>query len=124
MRKSLSVGVVTTSYPDAPSEVSSQARGRPEIDFAQWKDARLAAQVCPTQAIACRDTYGEREATLDLGKCVFCGLCAETEPAIRMTPNCLLATAKRGDLKQTARYRLSKDGRQERLLDGPQAAPT
>ena len=123
LRKSLSVGVVTTSYPDAPSEVSSQARGRPDIDFAQWKDARLAAQVCPTQAIACRDTYGEREATLDLGKCVFCGLCAETEPAIRMTANCLLATAKRNDLKQTARYRLSKDGRQERLLEGPRGTP-
>ena len=54
LRKSLSVGVVTTSYPDAPSEVSSQARGRPDIDFAQWKDARLAAQVdqFPFQGLA------------------------------------------------------------------------
>src|SRR5438552_5089390 len=85
LRKSLATGVVTTSYPRTPAEVSSHARGRPEIDFANWKDARPAATVCPTGAIAFADDAGVRTATLDLGKCIFCGLCAEADTAIRMT---------------------------------------
>ena len=50
IRKSLATGVVTTDYPQTPAEVSSQARGRPEIDFAKWKDARPAVAACPTGA--------------------------------------------------------------------------
>ncbi len=42
-------------YPRTPAEVSSQARGRPEIDLARWQDARAAAAACPTGAIACDD---------------------------------------------------------------------
>ena len=121
LRKSFSTGVVTTTYPENPAEVSSRARGAPEIDFPQWKDARPAAAVCPTQAISCCDTYGEREATLDLGKCIFCGLCAEADSAIRITPWCELATARRHDLKLTARYRLAKDGTHQQVLETPAA---
>ena len=51
LRQSLKIGVVTTSYPDPPAEVSRRARGRPEIDWANWRDARPAAAVCPTGAI-------------------------------------------------------------------------
>src|ERR1041385_2118315 len=99
LRKSLSTGVVTTSYPQTPAEVSSRARGRPEIDFATWRDARAAAAVCPTGALACADKEGKRAATLDLGKCVFCGLCAEADPAIRMSNRCELAARRGGDLQ-------------------------
>ena len=42
LRQSLKTGVVTTSYPKTPAEVSSRARGKPEIDWANWKDARPA----------------------------------------------------------------------------------
>ena len=119
LRKSFSTGIVTTSYPLTPAEVTSRARGRPDIDFAKWKDARPAAEVCPTQAISFRDTYGEREATLDLAKCVFCGLCAETDSTIRMTPACELASSRRNDLKQAARYRLAQDGTHQQLLEAP-----
>jgi len=35
LRKSLETGVVTTRYPATPVEVASNARGRPEIDWAQ-----------------------------------------------------------------------------------------
>src|SRR6266513_3907845 len=106
LRKSFAIGVVTTSYPQTPIEVSSHSRGRPEIDFANWKDARLAAAVCPTGAIACADANGRRAATLDLGKCIFCGLCAEADRAIRMSNKCELAVRSSGDLLSVARYEL------------------
>ena len=81
LRKSLNTGVVTTGYPATPPEVSTRARGKPEIDFANWKDARPAAAACPTGAIAFADSDGKRTASLDLGKCIFCGLCAEVDSA-------------------------------------------
>ncbi len=69
--KSLSTGVVTTSYPAAPPHMSSHARGRPEIDWANWKDARPAAAICPTGAIWHEDLNGQRLARLDLAKCIL-----------------------------------------------------
>src|SRR6266446_3680993 len=116
LRKSLATGVVTTSYPEAPAAISSNARGRPEIDFAQWKDARPAATICPTGAISCADGDGTRTATLDLGACIFCGLCAEVDTAIRMTNSCELAARQRGDLRTIAKYRLRPDGTHEAFL--------
>ena len=120
LRQSLKIGVVTTSYPDTPAEVSRRSRGKPEIDWANWRDARPAAAVCPTGAIECRDEAGPsaatRTATLDLGKCIFCGLCADVDPAIRMTPQCELAARSRQSLRQTARYQLTGHGTHQRLL--------
>ena len=113
LRKSLATGVVTTAYPATPAAVADNARGRPEIDFARWADARPAAAICPTGALALQDADGHRTATLDLGLCVFCGLCAEVDPAIHMTPECELAARARADLKTTARYRLKPDGTHE-----------
>src|ERR1041384_1235352 len=85
LRQSLKIGVVTTRYPATRAEISSHARGKLEIDWANWKDARPATAACPTGAIAVQDSANTRTATLDLGKCIFCGLCAEADPAIRMT---------------------------------------
>jgi Ni,Fe-hydrogenase III small subunit/formate hydrogenlyase subunit 6/NADH:ubiquinone oxidoreductase subunit I len=110
LRKSLSTGVVTTSYPAAPAEVSTRARGRPEIDWPTWKDARPAAQICPTGAISYEDGAGQRIARLDLGKCIFCGLCADVDKAISMTNTFECAARAREDLVTTAGYRLNADG--------------
>lgn len=115
--KSLSTGIVTTSYPTTPPEVSPHARGRPEIDWANWKDARPAAAVCPTGAIECRDESGIRTVTLDLARCVFCGLCAEADKAIHMTNICECAARRRPDLVFTARYRLDANGSHDCHLD-------
>jgi len=117
LRKSLATGVVTADYPPAPAEVSTQARGRPEIDFAKWQDARPAVAACPTGALACEDSGGMRAVTLDLGKCTFCGLCAEADTAIRMTSACELATRRKADLVTSARYELASDGADQKLLD-------
>jgi len=124
LRQSLKTGVVTTRYPDAPPEVSSRARGRPEIDWANWKDARPAAGICPTGAIEVSDADGVRTGTLDLGKCVFCGLCAEVDGAIRMTNQCELAARSAAELRQTARYQLKNDGTHDRLIEPPDRTRT
>ena len=123
LRKSFATGVVTTNYPATPPEVSSQARGRPEIDFANWKDARPAAAICPTGAIAFTDRNGVRTATLDLGKCIFCGLCAEVDAAIRMTNVCELAARRGEDLKFTAQFELDPDGTHRAMVVSPLPHP-
>ncbi len=122
LRKSLSTGVVTTRYPATPPEVSSRARGKPAIDWANWKDARPAATVCPTGAISYEDQSGQRTASLDLAKCIFCGLCAEADQAIRMTNVCECAARRRDDLVTSAAYRLNLGGSHARLVSAPSSA--
>jgi Ni,Fe-hydrogenase III small subunit/formate hydrogenlyase subunit 6/NADH:ubiquinone oxidoreductase subunit I len=117
IRKSLATGVVTTDYPQTPAEVSSRARGRPEIDFPKWRDARPAVAACPTGALSCEDKGRTRAVKLDLSKCTFCGLCAEADTAIRMTNVCELAARSKGDLVTTAKYELAPGSVQGRLLD-------
>ena len=117
LRKSLKTGVVTTRYPAAPPEISARARGRPEIDWANWKDARPGAGICPTGAISYEDANGRRTARLDLGKCIFCGLCADVDKAIRMTNVCECAARHREELVKSAVYSLKSDGTHERLTD-------
>jgi len=115
----LKTGVVTTSYPKTPPEVCSRARGKPEIDWANWKDARPAAAICPTGAISYEDRNSQRAARLDLAKCIFCGLCADVDPAIRMTNVCECAARRRDDLMASARYSLKTDGSHDRLVSPP-----
>ena len=119
LRKSLATGVVTSSYPATPPAISPNARGRPEIDFANWKDARPAAAICPTGAISFEDVAGRRTARLDLAKCIFCGLCADVDNDIRMTNTCECAARRRNELVVSATYALTPDGAHDRILDGP-----
>src|SRR5437016_10027920 len=109
LRQSLKTGVVTTSYPRTPPEVSSRARGKPEIDWANWKDARPAAAICPTGAISYEDAKSQRVVRLDLGKCIFCGLCADVDPVIRMTNVCECSERRIYDMITCAGYRLKPD---------------
>ena len=119
LQKSLRIGVATENYPDAPPAISEAARGRPEIAFDRWQDARTAAKICPTGAIDYRDEAGRRTATLDLAKCIFCGLCAEVDPSIRMTNRCELAACHKTDLISTATYQLNPDGTHRSMIQGP-----
>jgi Ni,Fe-hydrogenase III small subunit/formate hydrogenlyase subunit 6/NADH:ubiquinone oxidoreductase subunit I len=117
--KSLSTGVVTTNYPATPPEISGRARGKPEIDWANWKDARPATAICPTGAISHQDANGRRVASLDLARCIFCGLCAEADKAIRMTNICECAARQRQELTTSATYSLKPDGSHEKMVLPP-----
>jgi Ni,Fe-hydrogenase III small subunit/formate hydrogenlyase subunit 6/NADH:ubiquinone oxidoreductase subunit I len=119
LRKSLRTGIVTTRYPETAVEISRFARGRPEIDWHKWEDARPATAACPTGAISHQDNGEQRIARLDLAKCTFCGLCAEADKAIRMTNACECAARRRDDLVTEGHYHLKPDGRHERLLATP-----
>jgi Ni,Fe-hydrogenase III small subunit/formate hydrogenlyase subunit 6/NADH:ubiquinone oxidoreductase subunit I len=117
--KSLGTGVVTENYPVTPPEISARARGKPEIDWANWKDARSATAICPTGAISHQDANGRRVAKLDLASCIFCGLCAEVDKAIRMTNICECAARHREELAAGATYSLKPDGSHEKMVSPP-----
>ena len=122
IRQSLKTGVVTINYPKTPPKISSRARGKPEIDWTNWKDARPATNVCPTGAISFADANGQRVARLDLSKCIFCGLCADVDKAIRMTNVCECAARRRDDLMTSASYTLKPEGTHERMISPSSAA--
>ncbi len=117
LRKSLSTGVVTTAYPPPPDEVSAWKRGRPELDFAGWKDARAAAAACPTGALRYQDAGHTRVVSFDVLQCTFCGLCAEADRSIRMTNLSELASRRKEDLQSSAKYETAADGSQVRLVE-------
>src|SRR5450631_1262375 len=111
LQKTVSTGTVTANYPVEPIKISDRFRGRPSFSFDKWKDARPAAEVCPTGAISLSDKGDSRKVTVDYGLCVFCGLCAEasSEQAVRITQEFELATSDRRNLVLTAEYTLNAD---------------
>src|SRR5437867_388456 len=110
-------GTVTAPYPEKPAAVSSRFRGRPRFDFERWRDARLAAAVCPTGAISYEDREDMRQVTVDYGLCIFCGQCAEASPeGVAVTPEFELAARSRQALVVTAEYALHPNGAHQRLL--------
>jgi Ni,Fe-hydrogenase III small subunit/ferredoxin len=121
LRRSLRVGVVTEPFPDPAFAPAPQARGGLEINFAALRDARPAAAVCPTQAISLSDRAATRTVEVDLGKCVFCGLCAELDPAFRLTANTASPVNERKKLVWTAEYQTA-GGVQGRLISPPAPA--
>jgi Ni,Fe-hydrogenase III small subunit/formate hydrogenlyase subunit 6/NADH:ubiquinone oxidoreductase subunit I len=118
LQKTFQTGIVTTSYPAQPAKISVNFRGRPSFDFERWRDARPGADVCPTGAISFREKEATRQVTIDYGRCVFCGLCAEDseDGAVRMTREFELATSERNSLVLQAEYALNDDGTHRQLI--------
>jgi Ni,Fe-hydrogenase III small subunit/formate hydrogenlyase subunit 6/NADH:ubiquinone oxidoreductase subunit I len=112
LQKSFSVGTATADYPRIAPRLAEQFRGCPEFDFAAWSDARPAADACPTGAIALSDREGLRQVTVDYGRCIYCGECAEAsaDGAVHMTHQFELAVTDRRDLVLIAEYTLHPDG--------------
>lgn len=119
LRKSFSTGAVTSDYPNSAADISSAARGRPEIDFTRTDDIRPAVAACPTGALRYLDRDATRTVTLDLGQCTFCGLCAEASRALRMTNICELAVTRREALVSSVQCGLTPSGVQEHHKTAP-----
>jgi Ni,Fe-hydrogenase III small subunit/formate hydrogenlyase subunit 6/NADH:ubiquinone oxidoreductase subunit I len=116
LKKSFDTGLVTIDYPASPAPVSPYFRGAPRFDFVNWRDARAAAEACPTHALSIRDRDGTRTVTADYGLCIFCGECAEADrDAVQMTHTFELACRDRQDLVISAEYELDSDGTQVEL---------
>jgi Ni,Fe-hydrogenase III small subunit/formate hydrogenlyase subunit 6/NADH:ubiquinone oxidoreductase subunit I len=117
LKKTVDTGLVTIGYPKTPAQLSAHFRGAPRFDYANWRDARDAAEACPTQAISIREGGGVRQVTVDYGLCIFCGACHEADRsgAVRMSGDFELASRDRKDLATTAEYDLEPDGTQRQL---------
>lgn len=118
LQKALTTGIATVAYPGVPAVVSGRFRGCPQFDFVSWRDARPAAEVCPTGAILITQGDDRRRVTVDYGLCVFCGQCADASPdgAVRVTTEFELATHYRASLIHAADYSLNSDGTHHRLI--------
>lgn len=118
LEKTFRCGTVTAGYPDRPAKLSTGFRGAPEFDWPSWQDARPAAEVCPTGAIAADDNGGTRKVTVDYGRCIFCGECAAASggAGVSTTQKFELAATRRDALVRTAEYALRADRTQERLI--------
>jgi Ni,Fe-hydrogenase III small subunit/formate hydrogenlyase subunit 6/NADH:ubiquinone oxidoreductase subunit I len=114
LQKTLRAGTVTSQYPKAEAAISANFRGMPKFDLANWRDARPAADACPSGAIAVADEGTGRSVTVDYGNCIFCGECA-ADPAVQITQEFELAARRREDLIIHATYELNPDGTHRQL---------
>ena len=74
--RSLRTGVVTTRYPEQPSEPPPRFRGAPRIRPGAAFETLAPPSVCPTGAISVSDSGY----SIDIGRCVFCGQCVRDSP--------------------------------------------
>jgi formate hydrogenlyase subunit 6/NADH:ubiquinone oxidoreductase subunit I len=117
LQKTLRAGTVTQLYPETAARLASGFRGLPEFDWETWRDARPAADACPSGAIAVTDAGRSRTVTVDYGRCILCGECAAATPegAVRVGRNFEAAATDRKALVISAQYTLDAEGRQTRL---------
>lgn len=116
-KKAAQTRLVTIGYPHAPAQIPEHFRGAPTFEFCGWRDARPAAEACPTGAIAIEESSGRRRVTIDYGLCIYCGECAAADQsgAVKVTRDFELAVRKRNDLVTTAEYPIGGDGLQGEL---------
>jgi hydrogenase-4 component H len=104
----LRTGVVTTKYPARPDASTEQLRIRPLLFVERCQAASrcdACIHACLPEALALEQVEGSLALTLDLGRCIGCGLCAATCPndAITMSSDVELAVRSAGKLRQVAR---------------------
>lgn len=92
----------TTHYPFVTWTMPDDFRGRPVVHTEGCIGCRMCVRNCPSGAIQI-EAAGEKrfEAHLDLGRCLYCGRCAEVCPkkTIEMTKDFELASLDRNTLK-------------------------
>jgi Ni,Fe-hydrogenase III small subunit/formate hydrogenlyase subunit 6/NADH:ubiquinone oxidoreductase subunit I len=116
-KKAAQTRLVTIGYPHAPAHIPEHFRGAPTFEFSGWRDARPAANACPTGAIAIEESERWRRVTVDYGLCIYCGECAaaESSGAVTITRDFELSVRERGDLVTIAEYPVTPDGLQGKL---------
>ncbi|MBV5318776.1 MAG: hydrogenase [Desulfobulbaceae bacterium] len=91
----LEQGYRTTTYPKEAIQLYSRFRGLPEInDECDPAIIRQCADLCPQDAILIE------EKKIDLGRCTFCGACAQVADGafVRFSTNFEMGTSRREDL--------------------------
>ncbi len=86
----------TFAYPDAPLPLSPRFRGLPRFDASACPSGcRACVESCPYGAISRNETL-----SIDMGRCLFCGRCAEAceRGAVTFTNNAVLASRTRDGL--------------------------
>jgi hydrogenase-4 component H len=117
VRKGLRTGILTTRYPAQHELMPPDFRGRPVIDPARC----LADQGCTACVDIClpgalrldqasngRNETGSaaKQLTLDIGRCIMCGLCISACPAdaLHMTQEYELAVTHQESLRVVASF--------------------
>lgn len=89
-------GCRTGAFPPAAPDLPPDFRGRPEIAAdTTAEDVETMKAVCP---VADALAFGNGKASLDTGRCIFCGRCSEACPKVRFTKEYRLAVFRREDL--------------------------
>lgn len=98
IRNRLEQGHRTSSYPKKPIQLPAIYRGLPMVNAdSSLTLARRCAELCPQNAILAE------ERKIDLGRCTFCGRCAEVQEGdgdyfVRFSQRFELAAVRREDL--------------------------
>ncbi|SHF22317.1 formate hydrogenlyase complex iron-sulfur subunit [Vibrio gazogenes] len=106
----LKTGDATAKYPFAPYEVSSDFRGKPELDPAQCIACGACMRACPANALVMEtdEQKGTRRWELSLARCIYCGRCEEVCPthALVLSQQFELAVTNKADLYEQAEFEL------------------